>query len=572
MSSKAIFVLVGGEAKVSQGCPHAEREFLHTSLPFVGSAYHKLRNAGVGRDRIITIVQLLDYLEDTLGALAKGEPKDSHMLRYIAEQRARTEASCALLLKEGGADYDHTDVNPATVLNVLTGRRFRSSATGTEGKVVPADHAGPIFIGIYSHGDSHSVQGPAGSTAAHSPTNAEWYAHMPYDAAPGQEHLLDFVAAEGAGRDRQGRPQAPANLYNTQLRVAFHELFGRAPQRPVVGLLNYCRSGGNLDFMRRDASRAVLGLDAWPLYLMSSSDAATDSLVGGLWDAWFSALADSALTPGTLSSLALSSGAGTSGAGTSGAGTSGARTFSSSDSDGGGGGGATTLEGLFREAVGRYRSSNLYELLNAVKTRVYSPKVYCLEFSWPGCAPGDKDPWHLDLKRCLDGAPWDPATEEPSKEALASLEEAYRSGKAFRLVPKGAAREAAQAAGLLSFGVAEVTAGRHAGAAVLWMGRRDGAATLTTTASLATTSAATEVTATAATVTEAGPGNWATEPPPPGSLPFPTPLTAIKGPGAGRQADLVAEVQLALASVAKPERVFGAASRVEALSVASLFL
>ena len=62
----ATFVLVGGEAYEWQGIPQKEkREFQHTSVEFIGSAYQSLRQAGIPRDRIITVVQLRDYL-DTL--------------------------------------------------------------------------------------------------------------------------------------------------------------------------------------------------------------------------------------------------------------------------------------------------------------------------------------------------------------------------------------------------------------------------------------------------------------------------------------------------------------------------
>lgn len=39
--------------------------------------------------------------------------------------------------------------------------------------------------------------------------------------------------------------------------------------------------------MRRDVVKVALGVDRWPLYLMSSSQAGTESLVAGLWSSWF---------------------------------------------------------------------------------------------------------------------------------------------------------------------------------------------------------------------------------------------------------------------------------------------
>ena len=58
----------------------------------------------------------------------------------------------------------------------------------------------------------------------------------------------------------------------------------------MVGLLNYCLSGGNLEFMRRDTVRAHLGTARWPLFLMSSSAGDRESMVSGLWTAWFTQL------------------------------------------------------------------------------------------------------------------------------------------------------------------------------------------------------------------------------------------------------------------------------------------
>jgi hypothetical protein len=52
------YILVGGEASECQGVKADDREFLHTSLQFIGTAYEALRTIGVPREKIITIVQL----------------------------------------------------------------------------------------------------------------------------------------------------------------------------------------------------------------------------------------------------------------------------------------------------------------------------------------------------------------------------------------------------------------------------------------------------------------------------------------------------------------------------------
>ena len=153
----ATFVLVGGEAYEWQGIPQKEkREFQHTSVEFIGSAYQSLRQAGVPRDRIITVVQLRDYLDTLIsgegGALTNltGIPP-----KWYTEQREKTQLKCQLLLEEGGASYDGEMVNPATVWSVLLGEPI----PGSEGPVVPADETGAIVFGIYSHGDCHPAGG-----------------------------------------------------------------------------------------------------------------------------------------------------------------------------------------------------------------------------------------------------------------------------------------------------------------------------------------------------------------------------------------------------------------------------
>ena len=277
----AHFVLVGGEAAEWQGGPVHTREFQHSSLGFVGEAYEQLRSAGVPRCNIIVIAQLSDYLsmleQGQTGVLDTGIPQ-----HYYAEQQKKTVAQCRRLLEEGGAQYDGAAVNPETVWSVLLGEPARP------GPVVPADSDCAIVFAIYSHGDRHATTSSASDAVASAngigvAAVHEWYAHFPYETA--RSDLYSMVATEqapvrsGGGFGRY--------LYSTQLRQMFHKIFERQPQRPVLGLLNYCLSGGSLDFMRRDAVRAAFGVDRWPLYLMSSSQAEADSVVGGLWSSWF---------------------------------------------------------------------------------------------------------------------------------------------------------------------------------------------------------------------------------------------------------------------------------------------
>lgn len=107
----AHFVLVGGEAAEMQGGLAPTREFLHTSLSFVGEAYEQLRAAGVPRRNIIVIAQLADYLGMLEQGVRGGLTSQTYIPpRQYAEQKTNTEAKCARLLAEGGAHYDHRSV------------------------------------------------------------------------------------------------------------------------------------------------------------------------------------------------------------------------------------------------------------------------------------------------------------------------------------------------------------------------------------------------------------------------------------------------------------------------------
>mmetsp|Transcript_30670 Transcript_30670/g.71958 ORF Transcript_30670/g.71958 Transcript_30670/m.71958 type:complete len:300 (-) Transcript_30670:54-953(-) len=202
--------------------------------------------------------------------------------------------------------------------------------------------------------------------------------------------MLEFVATDSV------RDKAPYYLYSTQLRLIFHRLFSRQPQRPVVGLLNYCTSGGSLEFLRRPSVVQTFGVDNWPLFLMSSTGKSTNSLVAGLWLSIFHRL-----------SILLRDG-----------------------------NAYDTFQSLFDAAVCAYHKDNVYELLNECKARAYSHRVWELEFGFQNPKQSSKDPWHTDLRDCLL------ATEngEPNLGVLRELQHAYTSGEAFRVVHRDKAK------------------------------------------------------------------------------------------------------------------------------------
>ena len=325
----AMYVLVGGESHGSQGVSRDRRELCHTSLAFVGAAYEELRSGGIPKEQIITIVQLNDYLDGLReGATGAWEQANGMPARYYDELIETTTSKCARLVAEGGADYDYEDVNPWTVWRCVLGLG--------EGKVVR--DASSIFLGIYTHGDNHpTVRGAKEQDTMKN----EWYAHMPYECPDaGKDSMYAFVAmSEAKG--------APFNyLYGSQLRAMFAQLFAEDAERPVVALLNYCLSGGNLEFMRNPVARRAYGADDWPLFLMCSSQPGQDSLVAGLWESWFARL-------GSL----LRSGAEDSSVG--------------GDADADVQDGGPPLMDFYLAVKRDYHEKNAYELVNKIKSLAY---------------------------------------------------------------------------------------------------------------------------------------------------------------------------------------------------------
>ena len=217
--------------------------------------------------------------------------------RSTYAQRVRqVEAACGKLIEDGGAQYDGTQVNAATLEDILLHR-------------VPAA-ATCVFVGIYSHGDSHS--------APDSPAE-RFYFHLPHPAP-------------------KAGPTA-YRMYDEQLQRAFECQFEARPQRPIVALLNFCRSGGMLRMLRGGGSTAGTGSSATlrrsPLYLMSSCQASSDALVGGLWQAFFTQLDTALHAPKAKAGL--------------------------------------TLMGLWEQVTRDYVGDNVYEASNIVKNRVFVP-------------------------------------------------------------------------------------------------------------------------------------------------------------------------------------------------------
>jgi hypothetical protein len=395
-----------------------------------------------------------------------------------------------------------------------------------------------------------------GLEGPHQLLTAEWFAHMPYPTPSDHSHYYDFVATQHANKDRDGNSLAPCLLYSTQLRQCFHSLFNDQPNRPIVGLLNYCRSGGGLEFMRSMATKRHLGVGQWPLFLMSSSDAHVDSLVGGFWVAWFGSFCrgihPKSLPPPSTTSTSSSSSSSSSFS----LSTLSRREYLEEEEeeehnpylhhshD------KLSLKHIYHDAANRYFDENIYALMNEIKERSFSHQVWSLSFSWPGVKDGNRDPWHLDLRSHLV-ADENGMHGEPNFQILNSLQLAYESGIAFRRVKKVDALRCGIdiTKGVANFGEEEEEGG-GTDDVIIWTGRNHSY--------------------------DHGDLRWSEyvnmdkkllayglEP----TKPFKCELTAWKGENTGSKVNLVEVVKESLKVIARPGVVYGEQSNVDEVSV-----
>lgn len=411
---ESYFVLIGGESCDTQGAVLHNREYLHTSLHFVAQAYDQLRSAGVPRAQIITIVQLEDYLR-------------SPLLEEGSYARTSTLQSCRRLLAEGGADYDFEMVNSGTVYAVLLGLQSEEFP-----KVVPNNSSTKsLFFAIYTHGNCHpAVSSPdavptselerrqreasqaraeaslmseedkfPADQSTPSPTMSpimrravpdnipsdenEWYAHFPYPCQPQEyaEQMYAFVSTHGGHTNGHKAPEC--QLYATHIAMIVTRLCHQQEHyRPVVGLLNFCMSGGGLDFMRREGFRSFYRPERWPVYIMSSSQANKDALVGGLWAAYFPCLAELLSTGKSLTTSTVT----------------GEHDY--------------TLHGLYLTAKALYRKKNVYELFGHITHSAY---------------PSSGKSFRSHLQPLLTSG----EHGEPDFGAIAQLQRDYRKGGVY---------------------------------------------------------------------------------------------------------------------------------------------
>lgn len=300
------FVLVGGEHP-DLGGAYGAWGIEHCSLKHIGQAYDRLRKH-FPRSQIIVIAQLAETLahlsksaetgESRIAPEGSCEPAASRALWQFHRDLVRH--ACEKLLEEGGAQYDGVSVNAGTILSVLLGESINVAGN----VVVPRIGCSSVHLAVYSHGDMHGTTALAehvvpcdvcGSPHAcsefvdhehESQFSQEWYLHMPHPSHR-KTPELQWVAIENARRPEH-------YLYATQLRAALMALRQDRPCMPLCVLLNACRSGGALKWLRdlqtESWAKGLLRLHDWPILMISSCGATQDALVGGMWTAWFDQL------------------------------------------------------------------------------------------------------------------------------------------------------------------------------------------------------------------------------------------------------------------------------------------
>ncbi|KAL1526483.1 hypothetical protein AB1Y20_015193 [Prymnesium parvum] len=295
-------VLIGGESGSSmvqdpQRTRPGKWMGSHTSLQAIGRAYAQLAPV-LGRDRVIVIAQL----RETLEWLEAASESDEGCLRVAGATRHRallqrrleeTRRDCALLLADGGADYDYEAVNSATVLRVLRGDDRDGAEGGGQGRprgrVIPAS-ATAVLVMLNSHGNAHPRN-------ADSPNQGrdEHYTLFPYPAPESeQEALYATVAWAGDAEVMTAVPYGPRKylwrLYATQLFQALLDVFTRHPHRQVVLLNQSCLAEGQARYLFHEPFVRAFRTDAWHVLHMSTAEQYEPSL-GTFWECFLAEFA-----------------------------------------------------------------------------------------------------------------------------------------------------------------------------------------------------------------------------------------------------------------------------------------
>ena len=156
-------------------------------------------------------------------------------------------------------------------------------------------HSAPSGGNAGSGGCSHEAA--VSASAAAERAAAERAAAAGTEAAPPSQPAAEAGEARATPAMYEGiahaqHPHPYSLLYWQILFKIYHRRFTAAPSSPMLVLLNSCRSGGLTKFLQQEIVDQTYAVHDWPLYVMSSSQAERDAVVGGLWTSWFKRLAD----------------------------------------------------------------------------------------------------------------------------------------------------------------------------------------------------------------------------------------------------------------------------------------
>ena len=256
----------------------------HTSLQSIGRAFEALLPT-VSRERIIVVAQVRETLEWLESACASDKACEcvagaARFRPMLLERLANTRRDCAMLLRYGGADYDSTDVNAATVLRVLSG-----DAAAMGGRPVIPPQCTSVHILLYSHGNAHPRDAAKPNVGLD-----EHYMHFPYPVPPDAEALYDGVAWKGDAKVDELEPYGEPRkfrwrLYSTMLFRSLLHVHTAHPHRTTVVLNQSCLSAGHARFLEQPAFQAVFRTQSWPVLLVSTAGP-WEASIGDFWELW----------------------------------------------------------------------------------------------------------------------------------------------------------------------------------------------------------------------------------------------------------------------------------------------
>mmetsp|Transcript_22856 Transcript_22856/g.34102 ORF Transcript_22856/g.34102 Transcript_22856/m.34102 type:complete len:460 (-) Transcript_22856:20-1399(-) len=315
-------LVIGGTESETHPTPKRKWVDLGQQVSFIcnlGRVYKRLCET-IGRERIIVIGLLRETISWLKETIKQGHPpceekelknlftyyrlhteeRKKKMVERYKDMLAKIESECALLLKNGGSDYDGKDVNPETVLDVLCGNSQK-----LKGPVVPKKGVKSVFFWMNTHGGHHSVSigteideednktlkpvaAPTkdvkcdickkphltkDNTHEHSSLKTrEWFFLLPYRTS--NLSLFNTITTAGRNMDyhSDGHKWSPLNCFYWQhIFKAVHSMNTSDSKRNIICLYQFCTAGGHLKWMDNKAIRDFHNTHQWPVFMMATS-------------------------------------------------------------------------------------------------------------------------------------------------------------------------------------------------------------------------------------------------------------------------------------------------------------